>query len=276
MAMGLQLSNRPLEERLSGLDEAAAEKLAQNLASKDIRQAKSPYYKHELVHRIVHYFRDKGVQFGDSYLVASDYLNRSINKEPLKAVERGMRVKGIPSEFLERLDDFEKIYFFAGVDKLKEAPAGLQAMDGYEIASVYIRAGIDQIAYMHNSITKPTERKRKVTRGRRREVYENLWSPPHSKEIRERLLARKSIFQRMEKRYAPLYQEFGSLFQEEDRLHGTKVDLFTMGELDRMNLLDGLRERIALKLDSLKIAHLKALELKCGAARLGDYAQINS
>ena len=89
-------------------------------------------------------------------------------------------------------------------------------------------------------------------------------------------MARKSIFQRMEKRYAPLYQEFGSLFQEEDRLHGTKVDLFTMGELDRMNLLDGLRERIALKLDSLKIAHLKALELKYGAARLGDYAQINS
>ena len=116
--MALELKNEPLEGRLSTLDEDTIIKLTESLAQREIRTTRSPHFKHDLVHRIVHYFRDKAVGFGDSYLSAGDYLNGSINKEPLKAVERGMRIKGISPEFLSQLDDFEKIYFFAGVDKL--------------------------------------------------------------------------------------------------------------------------------------------------------------
>ena len=285
--MALILAKESLEERLSNIDNSVLNDLVTALKEHRKEIIRSPYLKDDLAPRIVGYFQSNKIPFGESYFAAKSYLYNTINKEPLKAIEKGMRVLGIPNEFLMRLDDFEKLYFFAGLENLERAPEFIGEATAYEIASVYIREGIDNMAYLHNSILESNHpaRRRKVTRGIREETYKNPWTPPHSKEIRERLAKKSDIYERIKKKDEPLIREFGGLFRKEDKLNREKkqyetmeITLFTLSEQERKDKVSELEdklleinERIAIRLDSLTRIQLGLLAKTYGGYRLGDY-----
>jgi len=270
--MALQLSPRPLEERLSNLDTSTTQEAVQALRKRDIQGIASPYFKYELENRIVAYFSTRGIDFGESYDYADGrkYL-ASINKEPLKAVERGMRLQGMPKQFMMQFDDFEKLYFFAGIDSIERVPEDVEAMTPYEIASIYIRAGIDRMAYLHNSILEQHVQKRTVRRGHRIETYKNPWSPPHDTAIRKRLLTKDQIQERMKERIQPLIYSVGRLLKEEDKYTRMEPGLFTIDEEEKEIRLEQINERLGMMLDSLQPNQRRALT-KLYGQRVEDYA----
>jgi hypothetical protein len=287
--MGIIFMDESLEERLADVTRDVLTDLVVTLRHRSTSQKRdasyrSPYHKHDLIHRIVHYFEEKKIPFGDSYNSAKKYL-AGINKEPLKPVEKGMRRKGIsdkgiPADFIKRLDDFEKIYFFAGINAFdpntrdtKENLANhpdLATMDIYELASTYIRAGINHMAYFHNSIRAGNRRKRRVTRGPRQETYQNQWGPPHAKGIKKKLLKPEEIKDKVKQRYGALTSQFGPLFKEEDQYRTASPDVLTNSEKESPLAIIG--ERISTMLDSLKPFELAILTREYGADRLGQYA----
>ena len=267
--MALTLSSDTLETRLTSLDSGVTQKLAQSLKAWERSQIVSAYHKHDLVGRIVHYFQRRDIQFGENCDDASEYLYGAFNKEPLKTAEFGMRVKGIPPEFLSRLDDFEKMYFFAGVDKIREAPGTIQSMDAYEIASIYIRAGIDNMAHAHNSILTSNARRRTVKRGYRIETYQHRWNPPHSSEVRGRLLTLREVRDRIEARYDQTALDFDALRTQLGATalpaSGGQTNLFGPD-------LANVDERAGMFLDSLPVPARAFLTRRYSAHALGEYA----
>ena len=279
--MALELSKTPLEERISHVDNTTLSSLINSLTKREIKKCKSPYYKYDLINRIINYFETRKIPFGEHDPDNTRRYLKSINKEPLKPVEKGTRIKGIAREFITQLDDFEKIYFFAGVDKIKtpmiplrDSALDISLMWPYEIASVYIRGGIDHMQYMHNSIYDGHKQKRLVKRGRRTETYMGLWRGPHSDKIRERLLSLDEIKKRIETRNEELISEFKGLFSEEDKYKAAQPCLFINAPEETDRKLYEINERISIKLDSLNLPLLRLIGLVCGNEKLGGYARL--
>lgn len=213
--MGLRLSTSSLEERLSEVPAAVLDHLIHALTEKKELKAFSTYLKPDTLQAIGHYLQGRQITFGEQSLSqALKYLGNEFNWEPLKPIEYGLRVLNVPTAYLENLDDFEKIYFFAGLSvpahKVLEhrgEPLDLAALTSYEIASVYIRAGIDEVSSRHNSILEQHQHPRTVQRGRRTVNYSQVWVPPHSAKIRTRLLTKDQILDRQAQRFQIHRQE---------------------------------------------------------------------
>lgn len=111
-----------------------------------------PYYKYEAVNEIVGFFNRLGTPLNDGF--DANLYRGKINKEPLKRVIYGIRsfarttrenrqVLEKVKDYLQGLDDWEKIYFFAGVWDKRCIPENEQELN--EI----VEAGRNRIYKIH-------------------------------------------------------------------------------------------------------------------------------
>ena len=284
--MALRISSESLEDRLASAPLSERDSLVNAFKNENIDEREPPHLKKDLVYRIVNYFRHKGVEFGkfdnnlrtDGYKNAYETLYNKFNKEPLKPVEYGTKLKGISTTFLSKISDFEKLYFLAGVawyinnrkgptndipslKKLEnEFHDALDYMDLHEIASIFIRDGIDVMNNKHNRIVEDLEKPMEVYRGNRREMYKNFWVPPRSKIIRRKLVKLQTVKQRIRERIT-LQKEFGQMY---DGLESaiSDDDYYT------------IHNDIDLFLGDLELDQRRFLTSYFGRERLGEYAVI--
>ncbi len=126
-----------LEETNPNIKQSLLEELGrQKINPQEIYQ-KLPRLDYELVDRIMAYFTNKQIDMPISF---GSNLDTAINKEPLKRVNYGvMSYPDVPKEFLEALDPWQRIYFFAGAwikDYVPDKKLGL-----VQIAKSYIESG---------------------------------------------------------------------------------------------------------------------------------------
>lgn len=148
--------------------------------------------KPDLAEQVVGYFREKRVPFAP--YVRKEFSNVDegfantlyhLTKECLAVAAKGaVAAAGVPSQFLRALEPYEKVYFLAGVYGTDKPPEKLEQMNAYEIASFYIRAGIDTMSHAYYSLKKARKRKGHVRL-------------PYSKEIRKRLAKLAEIRKRI-------------------------------------------------------------------------------
>ncbi len=283
--MALRISSESLEERLASTPLIERDSLVNALRNENISEYSPPYLKKDLVDSIINYFKHKGVEFGksdtnlrtDGYKRAYDTLyNSHFNKEPLKPVEYGTKLKGISTTFLNNLSDFEKLYFLAGVawyinnrkGPTNDSPSlkklenefhdALDYMNLDEIASIFIRDGIDVMNNKHNRIVEEVEEPMEVYRGNRRELYKNFWVPPRSKIIRPKLVKLPTIKQRIRERLT-LQKEFGQIYDGLESAISNDDYYSTLGDIDSF-------------LDTLDLNQRRFLTSYYGRERLGEYA----
>ncbi|MBN1502132.1 hypothetical protein JW930_01190 [Candidatus Woesearchaeota archaeon] len=191
----------------------------------------SPRHKWELIEKICTYFSTRGIHFGrEGTRIATDL--QGINWGPLKPVEYGMRGPSIPEDFLEALEDMERLYFFAGLalytglyqltnrqSSLRHfIPSDFHYMTSYDIASLLIRDGIDAMAHGHNS----------------RPDYKHKIKPTYSSPIRKDLQHLAQVRQSVTRRQR-LQREFTDLIETEDVYETLKDDRLPQ-IIDQINL----------------------------------------
>jgi hypothetical protein len=103
-------------DSMNSLNDNIKEKYIFELEKENINPARIwkdlPYLKYDLTNSITEHITERGIPFD---LGKDLTLYSSINKEPLKRIEYGIRsAREIPIEILERLLDWEKLYLFAG------------------------------------------------------------------------------------------------------------------------------------------------------------------
>jgi hypothetical protein len=140
------LESRLGTEDLPGVKEA----VIFDLASRRYEAAAStsnPYFKYNLIPRIVDMINNYAPT--EKGFVAN--LNSTLNKDEAKRVYYGLVAMGHPSNELKRvlskLDDWEKVYFFAGVWKNRSMYA-VSGKSLSELVEGYIKTGVD---FLHKS-----------------------------------------------------------------------------------------------------------------------------
>ena len=282
--MALRISSESLEERLDSAPLVERDSLVNAIRDENIEVRRPPYLKKELVNNLINYFKKKGVEFGKSGSgrTTDDYQSGyntlyNINKEPLKPVEHGTKLIGIPGSFLNRLSDWEKLYFLAGIDwylneqhsPTNERPAlkklqdefhePLDYMSLFEIASAYIRDGIVVMDTRHNRIVEELDRPAQVYKGDRRDLYKKFWKPQRSKIIRSKLAKLQTVKKNIKERIV-LQKEFGRMQDDLKNIvsHGDEYYL-ARGDIESY-------------LDDLETDQLKFLTSYFGSESLGDHA----
>lgn len=215
---------RSLEERLEKT-RVEANVLALGVTHKSL--AGQPcYLKYDLVGAILDYCK----RFRTS--PTSNALN-SLNKEPLKTVYYGMtKSRNVPEKIISALTDWEKIYFFAGMNSSISLEQGMRAS---QIVARVLLEGIKNVCARHNAFkTRPT------TYGARK-PYRTKPKVPFAKKIGA---------------------ECKKILSAPDDLAGL---------LSRDDLSEEEQERVAIMLDSCSYDELRELKALFGSEKLGGY-----
>ncbi len=141
-----------LESRLANYDtRIIKDKVIAKLASRRYEDAASksnPYYKYNLVPSIVELINEYAPT-RDGFASNLDY---HLNKYEAKRVYYGLVCMGEPTEELKqivgKLEDWEKVCFFAGVWNDREM-VGIRAKNLKEIIKDYIKKGYDSLHKIH-------------------------------------------------------------------------------------------------------------------------------
>lgn len=221
-----------LEERLSARFSAGPSTFSQETQEAIVNSIKSafsvshinprqdyslmPYLKYDLVEAIIGFLTKNGADLDENF------CNKlyKINKEPLKRVYYGMLSTGnLPSEFLNSLTDWEKIYFFAGRWCKRDHPFlvnnfNIELKNGEELylfVSDYLLAGINLLKKVH------------------REKYNcEVLLPEEKKVVKECLIIKRTYSQRCASRKAN-EKQLGTPRKERERL--CQVNLFGESEI---------------------------------------------
>ncbi|MBI4144583.1 hypothetical protein HY493_00060 [Candidatus Woesearchaeota archaeon] len=133
----------PLEDRLEGVQTNTANLLRALTALPPGGEPK--YLKYHLTGAIVKGCANRGITLGKGFEAKLDQLT----KEPLKVVYYGMtRANRVPADVINLLEDWEKVYFFAGIDRDLALPATL---DARQIVATTVTHGIQNLCIRHNT-----------------------------------------------------------------------------------------------------------------------------
>jgi hypothetical protein len=103
------------------------------------------YLKCDLTDALVKKTNQRGIPFEPGF---SDKLYSTFNKEPLKSIYYGMTRSGlVPADVINALTDWEKTYFFAGLDGRVPVQHGMTVP---ELVAQTIVRGISTICIKHN------------------------------------------------------------------------------------------------------------------------------